>query len=108
MRFRATGLGAAPFCGMIERSENMDNQHKKISGYRDLSEEEIIDMNAIKNLEAQFNGMIDYMRDAKAADQRQISIAATSGEEAFMRLVRAIAKPDRQVSQYIPFVNSAP
>ena len=73
----------------------MDNQHKKITGYRDLSQAEIDMMNSIKALEAQWNGLVDEMRSI-AVDQRQLSIAATDGESAFMRAVRAVAQPVRQ------------
>lgn len=85
----------------------MDNQHKKIAGYRDLSQEEIDAMNGIKALEAKFNAMIDFVRSLAGADQRQIAIAATAGEEAFMRAVRAVAKPDRIVEQHAPFIVNA-
>lgn len=85
----------------------MDNQHKKITGYRDLSQEEIDAMNGVKALEAQFNGMVDYLRNLASADQRQVSIAATAGEEAFMRAVRAIAQPQRQSVQSEPFIINA-
>ena len=81
----------------------MDNQHKKISGYRDLSQDEINAMNAIKHQEAQFNGMIDFLKALPGVDQRQVAIAATQGEDAFMRAVRAIAQPERKVSQFVPF-----
>lgn len=77
----------------------MDNQHKKIAGYRDLSQDEINAMNAVKALEAQFNGMIDHLRKMPI-DQRQVAIAATDGEAAFMRAVRAIAQPERNTSVF--------
>ncbi len=78
----------------------MDNQHKKITGYRDLSQEEIDAMNGVKALEAKFNGLIDHLRSLPNVDQRNISIAQTSGEDAFMRAVRAIAQPMRQVEAH--------
>lgn len=77
----------------------MDNQHQKITGYRDLSQDEITAMNGVKSIEAMFNGMIDYLRAMPSADGRQVALAATHGEEAFMHAVRAIAKPERAVSQ---------
>lgn len=80
----------------------MDNQHQKISGYRDLSQEEINAMNGVKDLEAQFNGLIDHLKSLAGADQRQVALAATHGEDAFMHAVRAIAKPERKVTQYVP------
>lgn len=79
----------------------MDNQHRRIDGYRDLSQEEIDAMNGVKHLERQFNGLMDHLRAAPGFDQRQIALAATAGEEAFMRAVRAIARPERQVSQFV-------
>lgn len=79
----------------------MENQHKKITGYRDLSQSEIDAMNGIKHLEAQWNGLIDHLRSVAGVDQRQVAIAATAGEEAFMRAVRAVAQPERKVSQYV-------
>ncbi|AOR76558.1 DUF7681 family protein [Novosphingobium resinovorum] len=78
----------------------MDNQHKKITGYRDLSQTEIDAMNAAKELEARFNGMIDHLKAIPGVDQRQVALAATHGEDAFMHAVRAVAQPERKV---IPF-----
>lgn len=73
----------------------MDNQHKKISGYRDLSQAEIDAMNSVKALEAKFNSMIDHLKAIPGIDQRNVALAATHGEDAFMRAVRAIAQPQR-------------
>lgn len=75
----------------------MDNQHQKISGYRDLSQDEIDLMNEVKALEARWNGLVDRLRARDGLDQRQVAIAATDGESAFMRAVRAIAQPVRLV-----------
>lgn len=76
----------------------MDNQHKKISGYRDLSQAEIDLMNEAKGLEAQVNGLIDRLRAAPNIDQRNVSLGQTYSEEAFSRLVRAVARPERKVA----------
>ncbi len=76
----------------------MENQHRKITGYRELSETEINLMNEIKALEAQWNGVIDRLRATEGLDQRQIAIAATDGESAFMRAVRSVAQPERKVA----------
>jgi hypothetical protein len=80
----------------------MENQHQKITGYRDLSQEEINAMNGVKHLEAQFNGLVDFLKQLPGADQRQIALAATHGEDAFMHAVRSVAKPERKVSQFVP------
>ena len=76
----------------------MDNQHRQISGYRELTQDEIDLMNEVKSLEAAYNRMIDKLRSLPQADQRQVSIAQTDGESAFMRAVRAIARPARIVA----------
>lgn len=76
----------------------VSDQHKKIAGYRDLREDEIANMNAVKKMEAAFNGLIDALKELPGVDQRQVALAATHGEEAFMHAVRAIAKPDRIVT----------
>lgn len=75
----------------------MKDQHTKIAGYRDLSAEEIAMMNIVKALEAKFNRMIDDLRGNKTVDQRNVALAATAGEDAFMRAVRSIAQPTRIV-----------
>lgn len=46
----------------------MDNQHKKITGYRDLSQAEIDAMNGVKDLEAQWNGLVDLLRSLDGVD----------------------------------------
>ena len=77
----------------------MENQHRKITGYRELTQEEIDLMNDIKALEARWNGLIDRLREIETVDQRQTAIAATDGENAFMRAVRAVARPERKVER---------
>ncbi len=76
----------------------MDNQHKRIAGYRDLTQAEIDLMNEAKALEAKVNGLIDRMREMPDLDVRNIALGQTYAEETFSRLVRAVARPDRQVA----------
>ena len=73
----------------------VDNQHKKISGYRDLTEADIAAMNDCKAIEAQFNGLIDRLHTLPGVDQRNVALAQTHGEDAFMRAVRSVAQPAR-------------
>lgn len=73
----------------------MDNQHRKIAGYRELDADEIDLMNQVKALEAEFNGMIDRLKALPRIDQRNVALAQTHGEDAFMRAIRAIAQPTR-------------
>lgn len=73
----------------------MDNQHRKISGYRDLSESEIALMNRIKAKEAEMAELVQLVRNTapQGEPQRQAAMAVGAFEEAFMRLVRAVAQP---------------
>lgn len=72
----------------------MDNQHQKITGYRDLTEGEINAMNEVKSLAEHCGLLVEKMRaTTESLDQRWISIGATELQLGFMSLVRAIAKP---------------
>lgn len=85
----------------------MDNQHKLIKGYRDLSQEEINLMNSIKSLGTQVEKLIEEIKfynpdvgsvryeEQKAVDQANqfISSAEMDLRVGFMKLVRAVAKP---------------
>lgn len=72
----------------------MDNQHKHIKGYRDLSQSEIDAMNSVKAQGEELRQMIDAMRADKQLDQRWVSIAETHLQQGIMAAVRAVAKPE--------------
>ncbi len=72
----------------------MDNQHQKIKGYRDLSQDEINLMNDCKSLESSTASLVALIKAEDGVDQRQLAIAKTEFEHAFMRLVRSIARPE--------------
>ena len=79
----------------------MDNQHKKIKGYRDLSQDEINLMNKIKGLAETTGELVQYMEDCSnyknmesAPDLRWVRIAQTDLQKGFMSLVRSVAKPE--------------
>lgn len=71
----------------------VDNQHKKISGYRDLTEEEIALMNEAKALEAKVGTFVKMIRMKAGLDQRWVSIGQADLEKGFMGIVRSIARP---------------
>ena len=93
----------------------MENQHKKIKGYRDLSQEEIDLMNEGKELAEQVGAWIEKletqaivgantiagmpdMNEAvelglKLPDIRWVRIGQTHLQQGFMAAIRAIAKP---------------
>lgn len=71
----------------------VDNQHKKITGYRDLSEVEIELMNNVKEASADIGELIEVMGRDPNLDQRWVAIAKTDLQKEFMAAVRAIAQP---------------
>lgn len=71
----------------------MENQHQKISGYRDLSQGEIDAMNLIKAKAEEVRELLEHVASVPGADQRCVAIARTEAQTAFMWAVRAIAKP---------------
>ena len=75
----------------------MDNQHKKISGYRDLSQEEIDLMNEIKAKGRDMGELIErigQLAGDKAPDRRWLAIGQTDIQKGLMSVTRAVAKPD--------------
>lgn len=71
----------------------MDNQHKKITGYRDLTQAEIDGMNKIKELEAQVGTLAKEIAQIEGVDPRLLALARTNLQQGFMWFVRSIAKP---------------
>lgn len=71
----------------------MENQHRKISGYRELSQAEIDLMNEIKTKGAELGELVAKLRSAEGLDQRWVSIGATDFQTGLMALVRAVAQP---------------
>ena len=72
----------------------MDNQHRKIKGYRELSQPEIDAMNAVKQKAAEVGELIRELSENENLDQRWVNIAKTDLQKGFMAATRSIAKPD--------------
>ncbi|TXH50791.1 MAG: hypothetical protein E6Q97_19660 [Desulfurellales bacterium] len=71
----------------------MENQHRQIKGYRELSEQEIALMNEVKSLGEDLGNMIATLKQMPEIDQRWVSIAHTDLQKGIMALVRSIAQP---------------
>lgn len=71
----------------------MKDQHTKIKGYRDLSQEEIDLMNEIKAKGVELGELIKKLRSTEGLDQRWISIGATDMQTGLMALTRGVAQP---------------
>ena len=72
----------------------MDNQHRKIKGYRELDAAEIGDMNDVKALAEKCGAMIEQLQTREGADLRSLALAKTNLQQGFMWAVRSIAKPE--------------
>ncbi len=71
----------------------MDNQHRQIKGYRELSQAEIDLMNEIKSKGAELGELVAKLRAQEGLDQRWISIGATDFQTGLMALTRGVAQP---------------
>ena len=71
----------------------MENQHRKITGYRELSQDEINAMNKSKELASQVGDFIQELEKNGYVDNRWLAIVKTDLQKAFMSLTRSIAKP---------------
>ena len=74
----------------------MENQHRKIKGYRELTQEEIDLMNTIKEKGVELEELIekiDSLTGDKTADKRWLNIGKTDLQKGLMALTRSVAKP---------------
>jgi hypothetical protein len=74
----------------------MENQHRLIAGYRELSEDEIARMNEIKEFGGQLGALIQHLeiQGSAVADPRWVAIGKTHLQQGLMALTRAVAKPE--------------
>jgi hypothetical protein len=72
----------------------MDNQHRKIVGYRELNQTEIDQMNKVKELGKTIGTLIEEMENSPIEyDKRWVEIAKTDLQKGLMALTRSIAQP---------------
>ncbi len=82
----------------------MKDQHEKIKGYRDLTQEEINLMNEIKGKAEEIGELVERMSHMEGApceapdgttapNGRWLAVARTDLQKGFMALVRSVAKP---------------
>jgi hypothetical protein len=93
--------------------QQQQQQHERISGYRTLTEEEIADVNEIKELGNRFGELITKLKAKNGGlgfrvatlettevvsnpnyDQRWVSIGTTHFQEGCSALVRAVTRPE--------------
>lgn len=72
----------------------MENQHRKIKGYRELNQKEIDLMNEVKQHGAVLGELVERLKMLDIVDQRWVSIGGTDLQTGLMVLTRSITKPD--------------
>ena len=71
----------------------MENQHRQIKGYLELTQVEIDLMNEIKTKGAELGELVNKLRTTEGLDQRWVSIGATDFQTGLMALTRSVAQP---------------
>lgn len=78
----------------------MENQHREIKGYRELSREEIDMVNQVKEKGVELGALIasievyNSQTGGHAVDMRWLNIGKTDLQKGLMALTRSIARPD--------------
>lgn len=71
----------------------VENQHRKITGYRDLSEDEIALMNEIKAEGERLAALFEKLKATTSLDPRWVAEGRTDLQKGIMCWVRAVAQP---------------
>lgn len=72
----------------------VDNQHRLIKGYKELSEEQIAQMNEIKEIGIILGELTDKLGGLDITDKRWVNIGITDLQKGLMSLTRSVARPD--------------
>lgn len=68
----------------------VDNQHQKIKGYRDLTQEEINLINECKQKAVECGQLCDKLQATIGIDPRWFAIGKTDLQKGFMSIIRSI------------------
>lgn len=81
----------------MERKRRWDITVRRVSadikGYRELSDEQIMLINRIKEAELELGGLYRLVKMIDDTDKRWVGIAKTHFQEGFSALVRSVAQP---------------
>lgn len=72
----------------------MENQHRHIKGYRELTPEDIKLMNEVKEKGAELGELIEKLNMMPETDKRWLEIGKTNIQQGLMAVTRAITTPD--------------
>ena len=71
----------------------MENQHRQIKGYRELTQEEINLMNEVKQKGVELGDLFEKLEKIENIDKRWLSIGKTDLQKGLMATTRAIERP---------------
>lgn len=71
----------------------MENQHRKITGYRELNQEEIDLMNGVKSIGVLLGELVHKVQAESSTDIRWAVQAQMTLQTGMMQLTRSIAQP---------------
>lgn len=71
----------------------MENQHRKIKGYRELTQEEINLMNEVKQKGVELGELIEKLENMDSLDKRWLEAGKLNLQQGLMFLTRSIAQP---------------
>jgi hypothetical protein len=77
----------------FKRRSVLENQHRQIKGYRELTEYEIELMNEVKTKGEELGRLVDKLESKTDLDQRWVEIGKTNLQTGLMALTRSIAQP---------------
>ncbi len=72
----------------------MENQHQKIKGYRDLTQEEIDLMNEVKSKGAELGAIIEKLDNIPEIDKNWLVTGRLLVQQGLMAVTRSITRPD--------------
>ena len=72
----------------------MENQHRQIKGYRELTQEEINLKNEVKQKGVELGDLFEKLEKIENLDKRWLSIGKTDLQKGLMATTRAIARPE--------------
>ena len=72
----------------------MENQHRKIKGYKDLNQNQIDAMNQLKEKANEIGELLDALEEHLDVDKRWMAIGRTNIQQGMMAATRSITKPD--------------
>ena len=71
----------------------MENQHRKIKGYRELTQDEINLMNEVKQKGVELGELIEKLESMGSLDKRWLEAGKLNLQQGLMFLTRSIAQP---------------